>query len=105
MSDLFLRIRFWTKIIAFVVVAMWALLFLWNNGSENTEVWYLPFTDVFQTKVLVVILIAGATGGVLALLGRMLIFSGGQARRLREKKRADQLEREIRDMRQAGGKV
>ena len=101
MSDLFLRVRFWAKIVLFLVVGGYVLLFIWNNGQADADIWFLPFNPTYDSSVLVVILISLLFGAVLGILGRMLIFSGPQRRRLREKRRADELEREVRDMRRA----
>ena len=116
MPDTFLKLRLWAKLLVFLVVGAWAVLFLWFNadGQPDVSVWLLPFVAPARGSPVLLMLAAFLVGGALALAGRALLMSGGQVRRLRagsrDRRESDALRREIDAMKQAthrdpGGKT
>ena len=103
MPNTLLKIRLWTKLVLFVLVGLWAVLFLFNNtaGQLDVEVWYFPFVERFRSSPLFLMLLSFVLGGALTLLGRMLLFSGRQVRGIRAGDENAELRREIDRMRKA----
>ena len=96
-STVLLKIRIWAKITVLAVVVIYSLLFMLLN-SEDVNLWLFPGTRV-KTSLLVAILGSFVLGALLAVLVRMAITTVRQMRVAGERRRAEQLEREIGDMR------
>ena len=108
MPNALLKVRLWSKLLAFLVAGAYLLLVLIFNadGSEVVEVWWF-FGQRLVGSPLTLMLVAAAAGAAVALTGRMLLLSGRQLREVRRgggAREARQLRREIDAMkRQAAG--
>ncbi|MEL7239463.1 MAG: hypothetical protein AAGK78_11425, partial [Planctomycetota bacterium] len=97
-SDKILKIRIWTKVIVLSALAIYTLIFLLQNSSEQVSVWLFIGVEP-TTSLLVAMLGAFLLGALLTLLVRMVVSTVRQMRKAKERGRTQQLESEIRDMR------
>ena len=103
-SEKLLKIRIWTKVILLSLAAIYTLLFLFLNSTEQVSVWLFWGVEP-TTSLLVAILGAFLLGSLLTLLVRMVIKTVRQMGKAREMGRTKKLEGEIRDMRTKAAKL
>jgi uncharacterized integral membrane protein len=97
MSNLWLKFKIWTKVIAGLLVLIYILAFFIKNHSDPANVWIFPWHDI-QTTVLYVAGISFLVGVLAALLFRTIIRTRRQIRELKERNRSVKLERAVQDM-------
>ena len=98
MGNLWLKIKIWTKGLLFGAVALYTLLFLYNNsGREPVKFWYW-FSREPQQPPLVLVFVSFLAGVVVTLLLSTTFKTLRQIRELRSKGRLERLEREHAEM-------
>jgi len=85
MSDSFLKIKVWTKLITMGLVAIFLLLFAWKNYSQTAKVWL--FGD-HEMTVLELLFLTFIFGVIATLLARPVYKTLGQIAELRKSKPA-----------------
>jgi uncharacterized integral membrane protein len=94
---MWLKIKVWTKVVLFAVLAIYGLLFiLFNKGSEVTF-WYW-FGHEPKMPALILALGAFISGIVVTILLRTTFKTIGQVRELQSRSRAQRLAREMEQM-------
>jgi uncharacterized integral membrane protein len=97
MSDLWLKIKVWSKIGIFALVTLYLLLFIFSNSGEvvNVWVWFGPKTHPTLLELIIYLLLAGA---MTTLLARMAISTVRQIKDMRYRNEAAQLSKDLADM-------
>jgi uncharacterized integral membrane protein len=94
---MWLKIKVWTKVTLFGVLALYAAIFLLKNTGRDVEFWYW-FGRAPQLPVLLLVVGAFAAGIVLTVLLRTTFKTIRQIRELQARSRNEKLQREVRDM-------
>jgi uncharacterized integral membrane protein len=94
---MWLKIKVWTKVTLFGVLALYAAIFLLQNMGRDVEFWYW-FGRAPQLPVLLLVVGAFAAGVVLTVLLRTTFKTIRQIRELQSRSRNEKLQREVRDM-------
>jgi lysylphosphatidylglycerol synthetase-like protein (DUF2156 family) len=97
MSNMWLKTKIWAKGIVVGLVAIYALLFIYNNSGNPVPVW-LWFGTSPTLSPLLMLLVAFAIGVVATVLVRTVLRTIRQIKELRERSRIERLERENADM-------
>jgi len=97
MANFWLKIRIWTKVIIFIVVAIYALLFFYNNSGKVVAPWIF-FGREPSMSLLLLIFLTFAIGVIGTLLVRTTVKTVRQVRELRQRNKAQKMERELADM-------
>jgi len=103
MSELWLKIKVWTKGLTFGAVILYALIFVYKN-SQPVSVWWW-YNRSFDSSALVLLAIAFLAGAVSIILVRTTLRTMRQVKDLRARNRADRLEREVADMKDKAAKL
>ncbi|HEY7088195.1 MAG TPA: LapA family protein [Tepidisphaeraceae bacterium] len=98
MGNLWLKIKVWTKSLIFGALLLYGLLFILNNSGQAVKFWYWPWKPVYETSMLVLILVTFLAGVIGTVLVRTTFKTLRQMRQLRERGRIERLERETADM-------
>lgn len=104
MSNLWLKFRIWTKVIAFVTLLVYALIFIYKNSETRVRLWFF-YNTAPDLSVLVLVSCAFLVGVLAAILVRTTVRTIRQIRDLRERSRSDRLEREVADMQTKAAKL
>jgi lysylphosphatidylglycerol synthetase-like protein (DUF2156 family) len=96
MGNLWLKIWVWTKGILIAAIALYVLLFVYNN-SEHATVWWW-FNHKYESTSLLLIGISFLAGIVSAVLVRTTLRTFRQVQDLRDRNRSQRMERELADM-------
>jgi uncharacterized integral membrane protein len=94
---MWLKIKIWTKVIIFGLIALYGLVFFLKNDN-TVEVWYWPLKPKYTISLIWLVLIAFLLGGVVTILVRTSFKTLRQIREMRAQNRLDRLEREQADM-------
>jgi uncharacterized integral membrane protein len=97
MNNYWLKIKIWTKIVIVSLLVIYVILFIAQNSNQGVTVW-LWFGHYPDTSAIVLILVTLLLGVVGTLLARVAIGTARQIRQMRERNRAQQLERKVADM-------
>jgi uncharacterized integral membrane protein len=97
MSDLWLKIKLWTKVIVTSAVALYFLIFLGQNHGHPVDVWFW-FSDVFHTSVLRLIFYVFVGGIVTAFMTQTTVKTLYQFRTLRAKAATARAEQQLADL-------
>lgn len=97
-SDTFLKIRIWAKIILLALLVLYALLFLFKN-SQPVSLWLFFGFEIQSINVILALLGAFLLGSLTTIAVRMVFKTVTQVRNSRDRGRTERLEREIADMR------
>jgi uncharacterized integral membrane protein len=97
-GDLWLKIKFWTKISFFGLLLIYILLFVYNNASNSVTFWFWIGKKP-DTSVLLLVLYSFVAGVVVTILVSTTFKTLRQFRDLRHRGRTASLEREMADMR------
>src|SRR5687768_5838704 len=100
MGNLWLKIKVWTKVLLFVLLVTYAVLFIMRNSERKAYPWFWfdrP-AETSETTVLRLVLFAFLTGVVGTLLVRTTFVTLRQMREVRQRSRAGRMERELADM-------
>ena len=95
---MWLKIKVWTKVTLFGLLAIYAAIFLIKNTGRDVEFWYW-FNRAPKLPVLLLVLGAFLAGVVLTILLRTTFKTIRQIRELQARNRADKLHREVEEMR------
>jgi uncharacterized integral membrane protein len=97
MNSMWLKIKIWTKVAIFAVVAVYLFIFYLKNNNRDVEFWYW-YNRAPQTPVLLLVTMSFLVGVLVAILVRMMFRTIRQIREMRSKARTERLEREVADM-------
>jgi hypothetical protein len=97
MGNLWLKIKIWTKSLLFAALAIYGLLFVYNNSGQKVTFWYWFGKNPETTSIVMmgVTLLAGVLGTILV---RTTFTTIRQIRELRQRNRIANLERETAEM-------
>ena len=98
MSNIWLKLKVWTKVLVFFALLLYAVLFIWRNSARPVQPWFW-FGREPQTSVLILVLCAFLTGVVGTVLTRTTFKTVRQIRQLSERTRSERLHREVEEMR------
>lgn len=97
MGDLWLKMKIWTKAILFGLIALYVLLFFFNNAGKNVTLWLFVNRE-HTISVLLLVFLTFIIGVIGTLLVRTTLKTVRQIRDMRVRERAVRLEREVADM-------
>jgi uncharacterized membrane protein YciS (DUF1049 family) len=97
MSSMWLKIKIWTKVVIFAVVAVYLLVFFLKNNEQEVSFWYW-YNREPKTPLLLLVAISFLVGVLVAILVRMMFKTVHQVREMRARSRTERLEREVADM-------
>ena len=104
MANAFLKVKVWTKVIAFGLVLIYIAVFIAKNSEYKATLWVWPGGDhPLETSVLKLVLVAFLGGVVGTLLVRTLFRTLRQIRDVRDRTRTERMERELVDMKTKAG--
>src|SRR6266550_584716 len=95
MGNLWLKIKIWTKVTAFALLTLAALVFLIQNVNKPVTLWL--WNDI-QTTLLKVLLCTALISVIFTILLGTTFRTIRQIRELRARNRSVALEREVADM-------
>src|SRR2546430_12268508 len=95
MGNLWLKIKIWTKVIAFALLTLAVLIFLIQNVNKPATLWL--WNDI-QTTLLKVVFFTALISVLFTILLGTTFRTVRQIRELRARSRSTQLEREVADM-------
>ena len=98
MGTLWLKIKVWTKVFIVFALLVYAVVFVYQNSARPVKPWFW-FGREPDTSVLVLVLCSFLLGVVGTIMFRTTIKTLRQFRNLRERTRAERLERERADLR------
>jgi uncharacterized integral membrane protein len=104
MGNIWLKIKVWTKLLLFAVVAVYILVFVAKNSETKVDIWVFPNRRPTQS-VLVLVLVVFLCGVLVTLLVRTTLTTMRQIRDLRERGRAQRLEKQVSDMQTKAAKL
>jgi hypothetical protein len=96
-GSLWLKIKVWTKVVVFFGLLLYSGLFIVMNSARPVKPWFWFGRDP-DTSVLILVLCAFLTGVVGTILLRTTFKTLRQVREMRERGRADRLQREMEQM-------
>jgi uncharacterized integral membrane protein len=96
MGNLWLKIKIWTKVIAFALLTLAVLIFLIQNVNKSVTLWL--WNDI-ETTLLKVVFFTALISVLFTVLLGTTFRTVRQIRELRSRNRSDKLEREVADMR------
>jgi uncharacterized membrane protein YciS (DUF1049 family) len=97
MDDLWLKIKFWTKLSITGLVALYMAFFIGKNIDRTAQFWYWYNRD-YTIKILVLAASAFIAGIIATLLVRTTFKTLRQFHTMRSRSRTERLEREMADM-------
>jgi len=95
MSNLWLKIRIWSKIGIVALFLIYVLLFIYNNSGQHLNVW---LWGTYQASLLGLMFFTFLAGVLTAILVRTTFRTVRQIRELQARSRAEKLDRELADM-------
>ncbi len=93
MSNLWMKIRIWTKAVLFVLGVTYALMFIVKNDDQVVDLWFLPFSKPSKLSLLILMAIIFGLGVVMTLLIGTARRTIKQIRDVRQKTAAEKLAR------------
>jgi uncharacterized integral membrane protein len=97
MSNLWLKIKVWTKIGAFALVVIYLLLFIGLNSNQDINIW-VWFGQTKHPTLLELIVMLLFAGMVTTLLARMAYRTIRQIREIRDRNEAAQMSKDLAEM-------
>jgi uncharacterized integral membrane protein len=95
MGNLWLKIKVWTKVIAFALVLIYVVLFIINNSENQATLWFwFGRGKEVTTSVLKLVAITFFIGVLVAVLTRTTLRTIRQIQDLRGRQAAERKERE-----------
>jgi uncharacterized integral membrane protein len=98
MSNLWLRIKIWTKIVLVAIVLLYVLLFTYKNAQHKVEFWYWFHHDE-PINLLLLVLCAFLAGVIGDILVRATFRTVRQVQDLKERTRVQRMDRDMADIR------
>src|SRR3954470_18411567 len=99
---MWLKIKVWTKIILGSVLALYALLFVYNNTGKQVDFWWW-FGKPTSASVFTLSLVGFLSGVVTAILIRTTWKTYSQIRELQRRSRQQRVERDLTEMKSKAG--
>ena len=104
MSNAILKIKVWTKVVLFGLILVYITVFIIQNSENHAQLWvWFGRGKQVQTSVLKLVLAAFLLGVVGTLLVRTSFRTVRQIREVRERGRAERMERDLVDMKTKAG--
>jgi hypothetical protein len=104
MTNAFLKVKVWSKVILFGLVLVYITIFIVQNSENKATLWVWPGRDrPLETSVLKLVLVAFLLGVVGTLLVRTSFRTLRQIREVRDRSRSERMERELTDMKTKAG--
>lgn len=97
MSNFWLKVKIWTKMLLLAAVFVYVILFTYKNAQQRVQFWYW-FNHRPDTTLLLLVVCSFLAGAVGALLLRASFRTIRQVQELQERNRAQRLDREVADM-------
>ncbi len=97
MDNLWLKIKFWTKLSITALVALYIAFFVGKNSDRTARFWYWYNRD-YTIKILALAAAAFVGGIVATLLVRTTFTTLRQFHSMRSRARTERLERDVADM-------
>src|SRR5690349_15378902 len=97
MSNVWLKMKVWTKIGIFFLLAVYALFFIWFNSSNAAKFWWW-FGHDDPMPVLWLTVFAFLTGVIGTILLRTTFKTIRQFREMRNRSASEQLAKEVAEM-------
>ena len=97
MGSLWLKIKVGTKIAIFAILSIAALVFILQNLNKPVKIW---LWNEYETTLLKVLFFAVMVSVIFTILIGTLFRTLRQIREIRTRSRAEQLEQEIKDMKE-----
>jgi hypothetical protein len=99
MTNAFLKVKVWTKVILFALVLVYLTFFMVENSENKATLWvWFGRERPLETSVLKLVLVAFLAGVIGTLLVRTLLRTLRQIREVRDRNRTERIERELVDM-------
>lgn len=99
MGGVWLKFKVWAKVTLFAVLFVYVLAFIFKNIEPQVDLWVWFFKPPINLSVLLLALVSFLIGVLGTILSRTTFKTIRQLRSLRERTRAERLEREVADMR------
>jgi len=96
MNTFWLKLRIWTKTIAYVVLILYVSIFFFNNKDDVT-IWYW-FGKTYTSATWFVMFFVFLAGGLAAFLIRTTLKTLQQMRELKTRTQQTRIEKELADM-------
>ena len=104
MTNAFLKVKVWTKVILFALVLVYLTFFMVENSENKATLWvWFGRERPLETSVLKLVLVAFLAGVIGTLLVRTLFRTLRQIREVRDRNRTERIERELVDMKTKAG--
>jgi uncharacterized integral membrane protein len=94
---MWLKIKVWTKILIGSALALYTLLFVYNNTGQKIEFWWW-FQRSQPASVFTLAMGAFILGVIVTVMAMTTFRTLRQVRELRERSRSQRIERELSDM-------
>jgi|KBSSwiStaDraftv2_1062776.scaffolds.fasta_scaffold1484699_1 uncharacterized integral membrane protein len=104
MGNLWLKIRVWTKVTIVTLIALYILLFIYNNSGEDVKFWWW-FKHTQTSSVFVLSIVAFLAGALFAILARTTFTTIRQIGELRSRTRMMKLERDLSEQQRKASKL
>src|SRR3954470_18407953 len=104
MGNLWLKIRVWTKVVAFSFILIYVLAFTYFNYAQKVKFW-VWFSTEPNTSVLGLALVAFLVGVIGTILTRTTLKTISQIKQLRTRTRTDKMERQMAAMQAKAGRL
>lgn len=99
---MWLKIKVWTKVIVASALALYALLFIYNNSGEPVQFWWW-FKHTQPASVFTLAILAFIAGMIAAVLISTTWKTYSQIRELQRRSRQQRLERDLAGMKSKAG--
>jgi uncharacterized membrane protein YcjF (UPF0283 family) len=97
MSNLWLKIKVWTKVIVFGLIILYVLAFVVKNQGTPAQMW-VSWNYTIESTVLRVGFFAFLAGVIVTILTRTTLLTMRQIREIKQRNRSVKLERAVQDM-------
>jgi uncharacterized integral membrane protein len=97
MTNVWLKVKVWTKLTVFAIVLLYLLAFVYKNSSQPVKFWYW-YNSQWDTSLLYFTFFTFLAGVVVMFLGRTIYKTMGQFRELQRRNEQERRDRELRDL-------
>jgi uncharacterized integral membrane protein len=104
MSNLWTKIKVWTKVVLISLILIYVLIFIIKNSGQQVQFWYW-FNNPLRSSLLLFTLITFAAGAIFALLFRMTYRTIAQLREMYSGADRDKEKKEFEEMKQQVAKM
>lgn len=104
MGNIWLKIKVWTKLVLFALVAVYVLFFVAMNSGYTATFWAFYHRE-YTKSVLVLVLLAFGCGVVTTLLVRTSFSTLRQVRELKQRNRTMRMEKQLSEMEAKAAKL